>query len=236
MGTWHLRIALPTSFLLLLLGFSPLVAGAQTHIDPALPPTPLPRAGYWSLFPAYQVVDNGNEPVPRLTARQKFEIAYRKTFAPALPVDSLAIAGFDQATNFGPAYGQGWGAFGKRVGYNAANFTSKTLFAYGIVPAAFHQDPRYFRLGSGSTRARILWILRSQVMAFSDRGATMPNYGKLIGYAASTALSNAYMPARSVSLGKDLEGYGIKFAASVTVSTIHEFDWTRLLLRRHSQP
>jgi hypothetical protein len=232
MRSWCLRLAPSASFLLLLIGISAVISHAQAHIDPALPPAPLPRGDYWSLFPGYEVANHGNQSVPRLTVRQKFEIAFRKTFAPALPIDSLAIAGFDQATNDGPAYGQEWGAFGKRVGYNAANFTTKSLFAFGIVPAAFHQDPRYFRLGSGSMRARMWWILRSQVVAFSDRGAAMPNYGKLIGFAASTALSNAYMPAQSVSLGNNLRGYGIKFGASVTVSAIHEFDLTRLIRRR----
>ena len=120
------------------------------------------------------------------------------------------------------------GAFGKRVGYTAANFTTKSLFAFGVVPAVFHQDPRYFRLGSGSIRARMGWVLRSQVVAFSDRGNAMPNYGKLIGFAASTALSNTYMPAQSISLGKNLKGYGIKFGASIAVGAIHEFDLTRL--------
>jgi hypothetical protein len=224
------------SFLPLLIAFSPPISHAQANIDPALPPAPLERGAYFSIFPEYEVVSVTNGSVPPLTVRQKFEIAYRKTFSPALPIDSLAIAGFDQATNLGPAYGQEWGAFGKRVGYNAANFTAKALFSFGIVPAAFHQDPRYFRLGSGSIHARMLWVLRSQVAAFSDRGTAMPNYGKLIGYAASTALSNVYMPAQSVSRGNDLEGYGIKFGASILVSTIHEFDLTRLLERRHSHP
>jgi hypothetical protein len=224
------------SFLLLLVAFSPPISHAQANINPALPAATLERGNYWSLFPTYETVVNAHETVPPLTVRQKFEIAYRKTFSPALPIDSLAIAGFDQATNLGPAYGQEWGAFGKRVGYNAANFTTKSLFAFGIVPAAFHQDPRYFRLGSGSFRARMGWVLRSQVVAFSDRGTAMPNYGKLIGYAASTALSNAYMPRQSVSRGNDLEGYGIKFGASILVSTIHEFDLTRLIERRHSHP
>jgi hypothetical protein len=230
------RIAVSPYFLLLLIGLFPAISHAQTHIDPALPAAPLERGEYWSLFPGYEVVDNLHEPVPPLTVRQKFGIAYRKTLTPALPIDSLAIAGFDQATNSGPAYGQEWGAFGKRVGYAAANFTTKSLFAFGIVPAAFHQDPRYFRLGSGSFRTRMGWVLRSQVIAFSDRGTTMPNYGKLIGFAASTVLSNVYMPAQSVSLRNNLEGYGIKFGASIAIGTVHEFDLTRLLQRRHSQP
>lgn len=202
---------------------------AQAPVDPSLPSAPLPHAAFFSLFPSYEVVENPTQPVPPLTPWQKLQIAYRKTFAPALPIDSLFVSGFDQATNLGPPYGQEWGGFGKRVGYNAANFTSKSLLAFGLVPAAFHQDPRYFRLGTGSRRRRILWVLRSQVIAFSDRGTEMPNYGKLIGYAASTALSNTYMPRRSVTFGNNVEAYCIKFGVSSAVSLVHEFDLTRFV-------
>ncbi|HEY1805642.1 MAG TPA: hypothetical protein VGG45_14295 [Terracidiphilus sp.] len=202
---------------------------AQAPIDPSLPPAPLPHASFFSLFPGYEVVSDPTRPVPPLSPRQKLQIAWNKTVAPALPIDSLFVAGFDQATNLGPAYGQEWGAFGKRVGYNAANFTSKSLLAFGVVPMAFHQDPRYFRMGTGSVGRRVRGVFESQVIAFSDRGKRMPNCGKLIGYAASTAISNLYMPRKSVSFGNDVKGYGIKFAVSISVDTIREFDLTRFI-------
>jgi len=207
------------------------VLRAQAVVDPSLPPDPLPHSTFFSLFPGYEVVKDPAQRVPPLTVRQKLEIACRKTFAPALPIDALFVAGFDQATNMGPAYGQEWGAFGKRVGYNAANFTTKSLVAFGLVPAAFHEDPRYFRMGGGPARRRVLWVLRSQVIAFSDRGTEMPNYGKLLGFAASTAISNLYMPRSSVSFGNDVKGYGIKFGVSVGVGMVREFDLTGFICK-----
>lgn len=229
------RFAVSLSFLLLLIGPSTRPSYGQAHIDPALPSAPLPQTGLLTIFPEFDIVKDPARPVPPLSARQKFEIAYHKICSPNLLADALADSAFQQATNTGPAYGQGWGAFGQRVGYNAANFTTKALFSAGIVPAAFHQDPRYFRLGKGSVAKRVRWILRSQVVAFSDRGKLMPNYGNLLGFGASVALSNAYMPARSVSFGNDVKSYGFSFAATIAVDTIYEFDLRRLLQRRHSQ-
>jgi hypothetical protein len=228
------RFAVSLSFLLIRLSTGP--SYGQAHIDPALPSTPLPHISLLTIFPELDIVKDPTRPVPPLTARQKFEIAYHKICSPALAADALADSAFEQATNGGPAYGQGWEAFGKRVGYNAANFTTKSLFSAGIVPAAFHQDPRYFRLGTGSVAQRVRWILRSQFVAFSDRGNPMPNYGNLLGFGASVALSNAYMPARSVSFADDVKSYGISFAATIAVDTIYEFDLRRLLQRRLSQP
>jgi len=230
------RFAVSLSFLLLLIGLHAPISHAQAHIDPALPSAPLPRTGFLTIFPEFSIVKDPTRSVPPLTARQKFEIAYHKICSPNLLADALADSAFQQATNTGPAYGQGWGAFGQRVGYNAANFTTKSLFSAGIVPVVFHQDPRYFRLGTGSAAKRIRWVLRSQVVAFSDRGNSMPNYGNLLGFGASVALSNAYMPARSVSFVNDVKSYGFSFGATIAVDTIYEFDVMRLLLRRHSQP
>jgi hypothetical protein len=215
---------------LVLVAILPCAAKAQGSIDPSLPKAPLPRSARFTLFPGYEAVENSPRPVPPLEVRQKFEIVWRKIFAPALPIDAMVVSAFDQATNTGPNFGQEWGAFGKRLAYNAANCATRPLFAIGIVPAMVHQDPRYFRMGRGSTTARrIGWVLLSQVAAFSDRGNMMPNYGKMLGYGASTALSNAYMPASSISFGDDMKAYGIKFGVSIGVDMVHEFDLTRFV-------
>lgn len=227
-GLWR-RQGLP--FLLFLLTAPlPGILRAQARIDPSLPAAPLPQVARFTIFPGYEAVENSSSAVPPLAARQKFQMAYRKIFAPALPIDALAVSAFDQATNDGPAYGQGWDAFGKRFGYNAANCATKPFFAIALIPAIVHQDPRYFRLGDGVSRGkRIRWLFLSQVVAFSDRGKLMPNYGKLLGYGASTALSNAYMPAQSISFGNDMEGYAIKFGVSIGVDIVHEFDLVRFI-------
>ncbi len=217
------------SIFAVLVGVSPAISCSQTRINPSLPSAPLPHSDSFTLFPGYQAAENSSLPVPPLTARQKFALAYSKIFSPALPIDALTVSAFDQATNLGPAYGQEWGAFGKRVAYNGANYVTKSLFANAIVPAAFHQDPRYFRLGEGPVGKRIGWVLFSQIAAYSDRGTLMPNYGKLFGYAASTALSNVYMPRQSISFVNDVKGDGIKFGVSIGVDLVHEFKLARFV-------
>ena len=81
-------------------------------MDPALPSAPLPQTGLLTIFPEFDIVKDPARPVPPLSARQKFEIAYHKICSPSLLADALADSAFQQATNTGPAYGQGWGAFG----------------------------------------------------------------------------------------------------------------------------
>jgi hypothetical protein len=87
----------------------------------------------------------------------------------------------------------------------------------------FHEDPRYFRKGVGTIRSRVWWALRSEAVAFSDQGAPMPNYAGMLGFGMSTALSNAYSPASSITLGKTMERYGVKAGFSFALNLLREF-------------
>ena len=196
---------------------------AQARVDPSLPEAPLPHHRVLFLFPGFETVQDPTIPVPYLRPRQKFEMALRKTIDPSLIVESIAFAGFDQISGYGPSYGSGAGPFAQRVGYNAANLSSTFLFTDAVLPTLFHQDPRYFRKGSGSIRSRMWWALRSEVVGYSDGGAEMPNYSSMLGFGMSTALSNAYSPPSSITLGKTMERYAVKEGVSFGLNLLREF-------------
>lgn len=198
-------------------------AFAQAKIDPSLPEAPLPHRRVLLLFPGYETVQDPDIPVASLRTNQKFEMVYRKIFDPSFLIEASMFAGFGQAVNYGPQYGQGWGPFAQRYGYNAANLASTYLFTDGVLPTVFHQDPRYFRKGTGSVWSRVWWALRSEGVAFSDQGTEMPNYSNMIGFGMSTALSNAYAPPSSITLGKTMERYGVKEGVSFGLNLIREF-------------
>lgn len=196
---------------------------AQARIEPSLPQAPLPHHRVLLLFPGFETVQDPVTPVPTLRTRQKFEMAYRKTIDPSLLIESVMFSGFDKAASYGPNYGKGWDSFGQLVGYNAANLSSTYLFTDALLPAVFHQDPRYFRKGSGSAVSRVWWALRSEAVAFSDDGKQMPNYSSMIGFGMSTALSNAYSPESSITLNKTLERYAVKEGVSFGLNLLREF-------------
>lgn len=91
------------------------------------------------------------------------------------------------------------------------------------MPVMFHQDPRYFRKGSGSIKSRVGWALRSEAVAYSDKGTEMPNYAGILGYGMSAGLSAAYMPPENISFWKTMEGWGIKEAISSGFRVFGEF-------------
>jgi hypothetical protein len=199
------------------------IASAQARIDSSLPEAPIPHNRALILFAGYDTVHDPDSVVPPLRARQKFELAYRSTIDLSSPIRAGVTTLFDRSLGVGPFYAPGGRGFAQLYGYNAANLVSTFLFTQAVVPSSFHQDPRYFRKGSGTAKSRIWWALRSEFVGFSDQGLQMPNYAVLVGYALSTALSDAYLPARNVSVGKSFEGYGIKFGTGFGFNLLHEY-------------
>ena len=204
------------------------VARAQGTVDPGLPEAPLPHGHVFFVMPAYQVVDP-DERVPPLRMSQKYEMAYRKLVSPNFAVMPAISSAYDTATGFGPKYPRAWGSFWSRYGYNAGNEASQTFFTYGLMPALLHQDPRYFRKGSGSIKSRVLWVLRADVMTVNDDGMTTVNTSGLTGVALSTALTNAYAPASSRTVGDNLEHFAISEAFNALWNGFLEFGggWRR---------
>lgn len=196
---------------------------AQAPIETSLPPAPLPHRRVLLLFPGYETIQDPHIPVAPLLPSQKFEMAYRKTFDPSFPIESVMFAGFDQLTTYGPQYGSGGGPFAERIGYNAANLASSFFLTDALLPNMFHQDPRYFRKGEGTWKSRVWWAVRSEAVAFNDQGEEVPNYSSMLGFGMSTALSNAYSPASSVTFGKTMERFGVKEGVSIGLNLLREF-------------
>ncbi len=162
-------------------------------------------------------------PVPPLRSRQKFQIAFDKMASSSMLLRAGFASEFDKGFSVGPFYGPGGRGFAQLLGYNAANFGSATLLTDAVLPVVFHQDPRYFRKGSGSIKSRVGWALRSEAVAFSDKGKEMPNLAGVLGYGMSAGLSSAYMPPENVSFWRTMEGWGIKEAISSGFRVFSEF-------------
>lgn len=196
---------------------------AQAPIEPSLPEAPLPHSRVLLLFPGYETIQDPTIPVAPLRTRQKFEMAYRKTVDPSLPIEALMFASYDKFASYGPNYGSGGAAFGQLVGYNAANLSSTFLFTDALLPTLLHQDPRYFRKGAGSIKSRVWWAFRSEFVAFSDTGREEPNYSSVLGFGMATALSNAYSPESSITFPKTMERWGVKEGVSFGLNVLREF-------------
>lgn len=198
-------------------------AHGQARIDPSLPDAPMPNRPRSYLFPDFETVRNPHRVVPPLRPREKFEIAYRTVVSPSFVIDPLVITGFEEATDLGPDYGPGPSGAAQLFGYNATTLAVQTFLTDGFLPVVFHQDPRYFRKGTGTIKSRIWWAIRADAVAYNDEGREVPNYASILGLATATAISDAYLPKENVSFGQTMEGWGIKEGVRAGTNILREF-------------
>jgi hypothetical protein len=122
------------------------------------------------------------------------EIARPITLLPA-----VYSAGYEQLFNTDPKYGHDAGAFGDKFGAAMLRRASVRIFSDGVLAAAFHQDPRYYRIAQGSIIHRGLLSARQALVRRRDDGASQFNYSGIVGRAAAAALVVTYYPEPSVT-------------------------------------
>jgi len=149
------------------------------------------------VFPNFYVsYDQHAEP---LTARQKYQLAWRTSVDPVTWLMTAAIAGGEQVGNTFAGYGQGAQGYGKRFGANYADGFTDNMIGGAIFPSLFKQDPRYFYKGTGSIASRAMYALANSVICKGDNGHWQPNYSGILGGFAAGGISNLYYPASNRS-------------------------------------
>ena len=159
-----------------------------------------------------------------LTPGQKFRLMFSTEKDPATIGFSMFVALIGQAEGSHPAYGGGIGGYGKRFGQNYADTFDGAFWGNAVLPSILHQDPRYFRLGTGTPMHRILYALSTNVRAKHDgTGKWEPNYSNLIGNVISGGISNIYLPADERGVGSTFEGAFVVTAEGGVGSMLEEF-------------
>jgi hypothetical protein len=159
-----------------------------------------------------------------LTSGQKFRLMFSTEKDPATFGFSMFVALIGQAEGSHPAYGGGIGGYGKRFGQNYADTFDGAFWGNAVLPALWHQDPRYFRLGQGPPMHRILYALSTNIRAKHDgTGKWEPNYSNLVGNLISGGISNIYLPANERGVGSTFEGAFLVTAEGGIGSMLEEF-------------
>jgi hypothetical protein len=129
-----------------------------------------------------------------LTSKEKFNISIRDSFDPGNLLLTGAVAGIAQANNSIPSYGQGMAGYGQYYGATFGDNTIGRVMTTGLYPSLFHQDPRYFRRGSGSVLSRLGYAMSQVIVTHGDNKRIQFNFSELCGRSTAVAISNAYNP------------------------------------------
>jgi hypothetical protein len=158
-----------------------------------------------------------------LTGWQKIRLAFRSSIDPVTFGAAFLIAGYHEADN---DVGFGWGpkGYAQRVGAAYLDTFDSNMVGNGILPALLHQDPRYFRMGHGSTTHRLLYATAAAFVCKHDNtGKWEPNYSNVLGNVASGAISNLYYPGSNSGVGLTISNGMIVTAEGAFGSIFQEF-------------
>jgi hypothetical protein len=145
-----------------------------------------------------QVIEPGQGTEP-FSAPEKLVFSFTEIARPITLLPALYSAGYEQIFETDPKYGHDLGAFGEKFGAAMLRRASVRVFSDGILAGAFHQDPRYYRIGQGSILHRSLLAVREAVIRRSDDGTNQFNYSGIAGRGAAAALTITYYPGPSVT-------------------------------------
>jgi len=160
---------------------------AELKADP-----PKPDKRLFGVLPNYRTAD-GSVPFSPISSRQKLSIATHDSF----DWPTYLTAGFLTAVTPGSnskEYGTGLESFANRYARWSADQIIGNMLTEGFLPAALHQDPRFFRAGTGTFSSRFFGALSQIVVAKNDAGHRTFNTSEFLGNAMATGISNAYSP------------------------------------------
>ncbi len=186
-----------------------------------LPATPPGGNRVFGVIPNYRTAD-ASQIGTVLTNRQKLSIAARDSFDYPLIAFSAALAGIGQWANQNPSFGQGMKGYGHRWVTAYADQAIGNMFTEGFFPVLFHEDPRYFRRGKGSTWSRLGYALSRTFVTYKDAGGQGVNYSELLGSATVVAIGNSYYP-DSRTVGGNASRLGQQLGTDAASFVLKEF-------------
>jgi hypothetical protein len=173
------------------------------------------------IIPNFYVSYEGDNAAP-LTTKMKFKLALKVSHDPVTVAGVGFMAGIKQTANTAD-YGQGAKGYAERFGATAADGLTDIMIGGAILPSLLHQDPRYFYLGTGTTRSRLRHAILSPFTCKGDDGRRQPNYSSMGGDLASAALSNLDYPQPNRGAGTVFSTFAIGTAERIASTVAQEF-------------
>lgn len=140
-----------------------------------------------------------NEPYKPLTGAQRWELWVNNNFKnPRNYARCVLFTIPEHTSNKPPQWGQGWDAYGVRVGSRFARLTLSASLHYGIAAAIGH-DPRYIACrGTCGTWKRLRHAFLYEFVTYNRTGKAVFNISSVAGQLSSEAIAGTWLPDRSV--------------------------------------
>jgi hypothetical protein len=234
---------IPTVCLMLAVFASVAPCQQRSLSDPAQPGTVAvthsdPPAGeskrIFGIIPNYRTSPSLQNYEP-ITPGAKFKLASQDAFDRGTVALAAVFAGQSQLTNGNRSFGQGAEGYGKYFGTAYGDLLIGDYMTEAIFPTLLHQDPRYFRRGTGSGWSRVTYAMGQLFLTRGDSGHVQVNYSELIGNSTAVAISQAYYKDNRTALDAGSK-LGVQLAVDMSANVLKEFwpDLERKFRRKHT--
>jgi hypothetical protein len=188
------------------------------------------------VVPNFNVVMNGHA-LP-LSGGQKWDLALHSVDNPFYIGWAFVVGGgYSELVDSNSGYGWGPAGYFKRVGASYADNVNGAIIGNALLPQLLHQDPRYFRKGTGSVKGRIWVAAVSTVVCHGDNGKKQFYTSNILGNYISGAISNAYYPADQRGFAHTMETGSEVTLFGALGGQFYEFapDIIRIVFHRHAK-
>jgi hypothetical protein len=127
--------------------------GVAQKVENDNPPQP-ERRRIFGIIPNYRTSPSLKNYEP-ITSREKFKMASQDALNCGTIALAALVGGEGQLTNANRSFGQGGAGFGRYFGAAFGDFIIGDYMAEWVFPTLLHQDPRYFRRGTGTGWSRL---------------------------------------------------------------------------------
>lgn len=208
---------------------------ADARVAPATPAdapnAPAEAKRILGIIPNFRTSPTLHPYVP-ISSKQKFKLAAQDAFDRGTVVLAAAFAGEGQLTNANRSFGQGAAGYGRYFGTSYADYVIGDYMTEGIYPSLLHQDPRYFRKGTGSGWSRLGYAAGQIFFTHSDyEGSRVFNYSEILGNSTAVAISTAYYP-NNRDVGDAISKLGNQLGVDMASNILKEF-WPDLQRKLH---
>jgi hypothetical protein len=180
-------------------GSAPAGAKATPQTDPLAQGRQTKRILY--IVPNFRAV-SADEHLPPQSVKEKFKTAMLDSVDYSSFIFVGAQAGLAMATNSYREFGQGAKGYGRYYWHTLADTINENTWVEFIIPAALHQDTRYYTLGKGNLGKRVGYAFSRVAITRTDSGHRAINYSEIVGSGAASGVSNLYYPSQERTLTK----------------------------------
>lgn len=177
---------------------------------------------FW-VIPAYKV-DYLGEFKP-ISPREKFQEWAQSEYDPlGLAAGAVEAGTLEYSSQDGfCGYGHGWSGYGECFGSMQLDAAVSSFIGDYALTVLLKQDPRYFRLGTGSFPKRLLYTVSRVFITYNDAGHNTFYSSGISGTVIAGVVSNLYYPQQDRGVSPTISRIGLDLGNSALYNAAAEF-------------